>query len=66
MQETKWYTSGRDPSIVFEDTKVGRMKKIWDASEEEIDAILSEYEIPPFRIRNARMLYPEYAPMPAD
>ena len=47
MQETKWYTVEETPSIVFEDTKVGRMKKeIWDASEEEIDAILSEYEIP--------------------
>lgn len=41
MQETKWYTVEETPSIVFEDTKVGRMKKeIWDASEEEIDAIV--------------------------
>ena len=31
MQETKWYTVEETPSIVFEDTKVGRMKKeIWD------------------------------------
>lgn len=35
------------PAIVFEDNTVGRLKKqIWEASEEEIDAILKEYEIP--------------------
>lgn len=36
-----------NPVIFFEDTAIGRMKKeIWDASEEEIDKILAEYEIP--------------------
>ena len=47
MQKTNWFTVKEDPSIVFEDTKVGRMKKeIWEASEAELDAILAEYEIP--------------------
>lgn len=35
------------PDLFFEDNEVGRMKKaIWDASDEEIDAILAEYGIP--------------------
>jgi creatinine amidohydrolase len=43
---TKWLLTD-DPAIKFEDNTVGRLKKqIWDASEEEIDAILAEYEIP--------------------
>ena len=34
-------------NIFFENTAVGRIKKeIWDASDEEIDKILKEYEIP--------------------
>ncbi len=42
----KWITT-EDPSVVFEDNEVGRLKKrIWDASEEEIDNILKEYEVP--------------------
>ncbi len=42
----KWLTTNY-PEIVFEDTEVGRLKKeIWDASEEEIDKILQEYEVP--------------------
>ena len=41
-----WLTT-ENPAIVFEDTDVGRLKKkIWDASKEEIDAILKEYEVP--------------------
>ncbi|MCL0039163.1 creatininase family protein, partial [Dehalococcoidia bacterium] len=41
-----WITT-EHPAIVFEDSEVGRLKKqIWDASEEEIDKILSDYEIP--------------------
>jgi len=41
-----WLTT-ENPAIVFENTDVGRLKKeIWDASEEEIDAILAEYEVP--------------------
>ena len=46
MEKTKWLSTF-DPDIKFEDTKVGRLKKeIFDASEEEIDRILEEYEIP--------------------
>jgi len=46
MDKKKWLTTDY-PEIVFEDNTVGRLKKeIWDASEEEIDAILAEYEIP--------------------
>ena len=34
-------------NIFFEDNKVGRLKKrLWDASEDEIEKILKEYEIP--------------------
>jgi creatinine amidohydrolase/Fe(II)-dependent formamide hydrolase-like protein len=36
-----------DPAIIFEDNTVGKLKKkIWDASEEEIDDILKQYEVP--------------------
>lgn len=42
----KWLFTD-NPAIIFEDNSVGRLKKsIWDASEEEIDAILKEYGIP--------------------
>ncbi|MGQ9622688.1 MAG: 3-dehydro-scyllo-inosose hydrolase [Candidatus Caldatribacteriaceae bacterium] len=42
----KWLTT-EHPAIVFEDNTVGRLKKeLWDVTEEEIDAILREYEIP--------------------
>ncbi len=35
------------PGVMFEDNAVGRMKKeIWEASDEEIDAILAEYGVP--------------------
>ncbi|MCJ7788796.1 MAG: creatininase family protein [Candidatus Atribacteria bacterium] len=41
-----WLTTN-NPAIIFEDNEVGRLKKkIWDASEEEIDDILNEYGIP--------------------
>ncbi|MCB7092900.1 creatininase family protein [Enterocloster bolteae] len=41
------YLTTEYPNIFFEDSAVGRMKKrIWDASEEEIDEILQKYEIP--------------------
>ena len=41
-----WIETDR-PDLRFEDTSVGRMKKkIWDASETEIDQILTDYEIP--------------------
>lgn len=46
LKEKKWLLTG-NPAIIFEDNTVGRLKKqIWDASQEEIDAILKEYEIP--------------------
>ena len=35
------------PDLFFEDNSVGRMKKqVWEASDEEIDGILEEYDIP--------------------
>ncbi|RMF36777.1 MAG: creatininase family protein [Chloroflexi bacterium] len=41
-----WLTTDR-PDLFFEDNTVGRLKKeIWEASDEEIDAILAEYGIP--------------------
>lgn len=41
-----WITT-ENPAIVFEDNMVGRLKsEIWNASDEEIDCILKEYEIP--------------------
>lgn len=46
MNKKNWYTT-EEPSVFFEDTSVGRMKKqLWEASEEEIDHILEEYGIP--------------------
>lgn len=45
MAYTKYLTT-EYPNIFFEDNKVGRLKKrIWDASEEEIQAILDDYGI---------------------
>ncbi|MCD4738238.1 MAG: creatininase family protein [Anaerolineae bacterium] len=36
-----------EPDLFFEDNTVGRMKKkVWDASDEEIDALLAEYGMP--------------------
>lgn len=41
-----WITT-EESSVFFENTAVGRMKKkIWDATEEEIDKILEEYGVP--------------------
>ena len=46
IKDSMWITT-ENPAIVFEDSDVGRLKKeIWDSSEEEIDQILSEYNIP--------------------
>jgi creatinine amidohydrolase len=46
MGRKKWLLT-EYPEIIFEDTAVGRLKKqIWDASKEEIEEILMEYEIP--------------------
>ena len=45
-KSSMWITT-ENPAIIFEDTEVGRLKKqIWDATEEEIDVILKEYEVP--------------------
>ena len=36
-----------EPDLFFEDNTVGRLKKeVWDASDQEIDALLAEYGIP--------------------
>jgi creatinine amidohydrolase/Fe(II)-dependent formamide hydrolase-like protein len=44
--DKKWLTTSH-PAIVFEDNTVGRLKKkIFDASEAEIEAILADYGIP--------------------
>ncbi|NLP09968.1 creatininase family protein [bacterium] len=41
-----WLSTNR-PDLFFEDTSVGRLKKkIWEASDQEIDKILADYEIP--------------------
>ncbi len=41
-----WLTTDY-PEIMFEDNTVGRLKKeVWDATPEQIDAILAEYEMP--------------------
>jgi creatinine amidohydrolase len=46
MARKTWITT-ENPAVIFEDNNVGRLKKqIWDASEEEIDKMLKEYEIP--------------------
>lgn len=43
---TGWLTTDRE-DLRFEDTSVGRLKKkIWEASEQEIDQILADYGIP--------------------
>ena len=42
----KWFTTD-NPAIIFEDTSVGRCKKeVWDASMQEIDKVLTDYEVP--------------------
>ncbi len=46
MNDQHWITTDF-PNIVFENNTVGLLKKeIWDASEEKIDAILADYDIP--------------------
>ena len=47
MQQDKKFFTTDHPRITFEDNEVGQLKKrIFDASEEEIDKILAEYEVP--------------------
>jgi len=46
MSEDLWITT-ENPGIVFERTEVGELKKaLWDASREEIEGILADYEVP--------------------
>jgi creatinine amidohydrolase len=41
-----WITTDH-PAILFENTEVGRLKKeLWDAPQEQIDAILDDYGVP--------------------
>lgn len=43
----KGWLESSNPTVIFEDNRIGRMKKeLWEASEEEIDAILEEYGMP--------------------
>ena len=43
MSEELRFLTTENPTVFFEDTAVGRLKKeIWEASDEEIDAILDE------------------------
>ena len=38
----KWIPT-EDPTVIFEDNEVGRMKKeVWDMTEAELDAVLAE------------------------
>jgi creatinine amidohydrolase len=47
MSEELRFLTTENPTVFFEDTAVGRLKKeIWEASDEEIDAILAEYGLP--------------------
>jgi len=47
MSKEPQYLTTDQPGVVFENTAVGRLKKeIWEASDEEIDAILAEYGVP--------------------
>jgi len=42
----EWITTD-NPAIMFENNTVGQLKKrVWDASEKELDDILAQYEIP--------------------
>jgi creatinine amidohydrolase len=46
MANRKWIAT-ENPAIMFEDNSVGKLKKeIWDASEQGIDKILRDYQIP--------------------
>jgi creatinine amidohydrolase/Fe(II)-dependent formamide hydrolase-like protein len=46
MTEEKLITT-ETPFVIFEDNPIGRMKKeLWDASDAEIDVILSQYGVP--------------------
>jgi creatinine amidohydrolase/Fe(II)-dependent formamide hydrolase-like protein len=43
----KGFLPSNQPDLFFEDNTVGRVKKeVWDASDEQIDAILADYGIP--------------------
>lgn len=43
----KGWLASDNPTVFFEDNHIGRMKKeLWEATDEEIDAILAEYGMP--------------------
>ena len=43
----KGFLPTNQPDLFFEDNAVGRMKKeVWDASDEQIHAILADYGVP--------------------
>lgn len=45
-EEPRFFTTDV-PSVFFENTAVGRLKKeLWEASDEEIEAVLAEYSMP--------------------
>jgi hypothetical protein len=45
-QEQRFFTT-ENPTVFFENTAVGRLKKqLWEADDEQIDAILAEYGVP--------------------
>ncbi|MGB9757904.1 MAG: 3-dehydro-scyllo-inosose hydrolase [Candidatus Bipolaricaulaceae bacterium] len=47
MPKANFWITTEHPAIVFEDTEVGRLKKrIWDATDAEIDKILADFGIP--------------------
>ena len=48
-QKNKKWLLTNNPAIIFEDNSVGRLKKeIWDATDEEIESILKDYQIPSY------------------
>ncbi len=47
-QMPKGWLASDNPTVIFEDNAIGRMKKeLWEASDEEIEAVLKEYGMPP-------------------
>lgn len=46
-EKTDMWITTENPAIIFEDSEIGRLKKkIWDAQDKEIDAILKDYQVP--------------------
>jgi creatinine amidohydrolase len=43
----KGWLASDNPTVIFEDNAIGRMKKeLWEASDEKIEAVLKEYGVP--------------------